>query len=162
MELLVQQVRQVVQGSSGADGSSGAAIANWYAAYSSNIDHVQPAGNTPVAVTFQTTELENGIVLDVNQQIRAVHNGVYEISYTVQAENQDTAPHDIDIWIKKNGVDLARKDRIKTLAADSVKYMPSTPYLLVLEAGDYLELFFASASVDVELKATSTCSVRWI
>ena len=69
---------------------------------------------------------------------------MYEISYSVQTESD--GPGEIDLWIKKNGVDLVRKDRIKTLE-DGLRYMPSTPYLLILEAQDYLELFFASSNI---------------
>ena len=66
------------------NGSSGAAIANWFASYSDSTTQIVTASNTPTVITYDTTEIANGIILDFGQQIRYPYAGIYEIGYSLQ------------------------------------------------------------------------------
>ena len=83
-----------------------AAIQRSYGAWSDSTDQ---AGSTVagVAMTFNTQDVTDTITLVNNSEITVPNTGVYDLQFSAQFQNTDNAQHDVVIWFKVNGSDLA-------------------------------------------------------
>lgn len=64
--------------------------------------------NTPKAMTFNTTDLINGVYLDaVTSRIKFSQGGLYNFQFSAQVENTDASLDDVTVWLRKNGTNVA-------------------------------------------------------
>jgi hypothetical protein len=63
--------------------------------------------NAALVVAFDTTDLSSEITLVSNSRITVARAGVYNLQFKIQYQNTDTQIHDANIWLRKNGVDIA-------------------------------------------------------
>jgi hypothetical protein len=73
----------------------------------------------------------------------------------VQLENSDTQEHDVTIWLRKNGSDVAGSSGFVAVVAKhggiNGHVLPSWNYLLDVVAGDYYELVWSATSTSVTM-----------
>lgn len=107
------------------------------------------ANNTPTLVKWNTLDSGSGFTLNANNSATSAYAGIYKIDYSLQYANTDNSQHDIDVWLRINGVDLpgstskfsipARKSagvHTFTLAVSFVMF--------TLKANDVIELYWAT------------------
>jgi len=109
-------------------------------------DYSQTAASTGVAypVTFGTNDGADGLELLNNSQIHFSLSGVYNIQFSFQFQNTDTADRNATVWLSKNGVDVPGSAGIVTVPSKH----GSTPgrtiaawnYVLKFDFNDYFEL----------------------
>jgi len=100
---------------------------------------------TATAFTFNTTDFDNGVYLSSNKMYFR-NAGVYNLQFSVQFSNTDSQIQEADVWLKKNGTNVAG-----TASKFSVpnKHGAVDGYLIAVAnffvevaAGDYIELFW--------------------
>lgn len=101
----------------------------------------QDISNTsPTIFTYNNTILEKEVTLVSSTQITVQRAGIYEFWYSIQLHSivsQDVFTY---IWIKVNGTDVPDTNgRIETKSNTSDS-LPIVPYILTLQAGDYIEV----------------------
>jgi len=93
--------RQLETGSGSIDGSG---LRLPYGAFSSDQDQITTA-NTATLMTLNTTDFANSVSIS-SSQITVATPGIYNLQFSVQFVNTDTAFQDVYIWLRQNGVDI--------------------------------------------------------
>lgn len=138
----------------------GSALSFPHIGASDTTDQYATADNTPTIVKWNTLDAGNGFTLNTNNSATALYAGVYKIDYSLQFANTNNAQHDIDIWLRINGVDLpgstskisipARKSAILPTYTLAVSFV-----MFTLEANDIIELYWATDKAFVVSPATN-------
>jgi hypothetical protein len=120
----------------------------------------QTAANTTTAypITFNTTDYSNGVALESGSRLKVTYAGRYNLQFSVQLENTTNAPVDIDIWVRKNGTNIASSNSRFGLPArknpgDPFHVIASLNLLIDLQATQYVELVWCTGDVGADIKA---------
>ncbi len=115
---------------------------------SDSTDQYATATNTPTIVKWNTLDSGSGFTLASNKAT-ANYGGVYKIDYSLQYANTANAAHDVVIWLRVNGFDVAGSASKVTMPARKSAGVPS--YVLAVsfvmfsvDAGDDIELYWAT------------------
>jgi hypothetical protein len=82
--------------------------------------------------------------------------GIYNLQFSVQLNNPNNAPHDVDIWVRKNGVDIPNSNSRFGLPArknpgDPFHILASLNIFADMKQDDYLELVWSTTSTTINL-----------
>jgi hypothetical protein len=126
-----------------------------YGAFSSNQDQTATA-NTATLMTLNTTDFSNDVSIS-SSKITVANAGIYNLQFSTQLENSSNAPQDVFIWLKQNGTDIvgstgkigmpARKN-----PGDPFHSIVGWNYYLSMTAGQYVEIYWSTTSVDVSIQ----------
>ena len=114
-------------------------------------DQTAASTTTAYAITLGNTILANNVSIENNSEVTFVYAGVYNIQFSVQLANDDNATQDIDIWFRKNGVDIASSNSRFGLAprksaGDPYHVIGSLNYVDSFQAGDYVQLYWRTSN----------------
>ena len=133
----------------------------YYGEFSKTTDQTPAAINTAYTLTFDGTEIANGVSIgSPTSRIVVSQSGLYQIAATVQISSGNSSSKNIYLWLRKNGSDVANSSRIVTIDINN-GYVPVTLLEeLSLAANDYIEIAFASTDTAVTIDsvaATAFC-----
>ena len=101
-----------------------------------------------------------GISLANGNQVVFEHSGLYSFQYDVQFANSDTGTTNranVDVWLRKNGVDVPNSNSIYTvnrsIGGIDGQTVAGMDYVLPLAAGDYLQLCWAVSFTTIYMAA---------
>jgi len=119
------------------------------------------SANTAYAMGMNTTVISNGIDLVNTTDITVKNYGIYNLSFSMQFENQDNNFHSVSVWFKKNNTDIAYSNRIITVparksAGNYGHVVAQVSFIEELEVDDYLTAYWSTESTQVILQATGT------
>ena len=132
-----------------------------YGAWSDSTDQ---AGSTVagVAMTFNTQDVTDTVTLVNNSEITVPNTGIYDLQFSAQFQNTDNAQHDVVIWFKVNGSDLANSATVLTVPArkSSNVYgyaVAAWNIFFSLNSSDYVEIYWIkeNAAVTMEHRAST-------
>ena len=124
----------------------------YYGVFSDTSSQPIGAANTPQAVTFNTTDVSNGVSRGTpTSRIVCAESGLYNFQFSIQIESSSASQKDIYLWPRINGTDVANSATIVTISGSGTKLVPSWNFNLTLTAGQYFELMIASDSTAVSL-----------
>lgn len=137
-----------------------------YNQLSSDQDQTAASVANAYAITLNTDEFPDGISIVSNSQITFAKEGIYNIAYSIQFTNTDNSSHDIDIWLRKNGADIANSNSRFSIPARKSSGDPShliavTPIMVDITAdGQYIEIMWrvSNTAVSIEHYAAVTAS----
>jgi hypothetical protein len=110
------------------------------------------------AITLNTNEFPDGISIVSNSRITFAKEGIYNIVYSIQFKNTDNSAHDVDIWLRKNGADIANSNSRFSLPARKSSGDPShliavTPIMVDLTADNqYIEIMWRVSNTAVSIE----------
>lgn len=126
-------------------------------AFSSDVTQFQVGGlsNSPTAITYNSTDVTNGIALVPGQdsQIRVSKAGVYMFQFSCQLDKTGGGTSICDIWLRKNGTDIPYTATQVVVAGTNGETVMTVPFLLPLDANDYVEVVFASPDATMAITA---------
>jgi hypothetical protein len=125
----------------------------YWASYYSTVSQTNPVGGAVNKVTFNNSTGNYGISVASNTQITVSNAGVYSIYFTAEVDKNDGGADQVDFWLMKNNSNLTATNRRATLSAAGEKTPVSVSYIQSLNAGDYLEIAWSSADIDLLLYA---------
>lgn len=108
--------------------------------------------NTATSITLGTTLSSNGVsVGSPASRIVVAESGFYQIDANLQVQSGSSSAKDIYVWLRKNGSDVV--DTVRAVTNDiNNGYTPiALNYTISLAASDYVELYWAADSTDVDL-----------
>jgi hypothetical protein len=146
------------QGSVGPTGATGAGGAlGYWGSFWSTEDQIAVTANTEYRITCNNTDPDSyGVFVSNGSRINFTSAGVYSIIYSVQFVNTSNQIHDANIWLKKNGSNVADSDSkwsvVERHGNIDGHAIGSVNYVLKLNAGDYLELAWQTTSTQLSLQ----------
>lgn len=108
--------------------------------------------NTATAITLNTTISSNGVSLS-GTQVQVSQSGLYSFSVSFQLSSANSSVKDVYLWFRKNGTDLANTTITHSLESGTAKSVQSRTLNISMNAGDYIELYWASPDTGVSLSA---------
>jgi hypothetical protein len=123
----------------------------------STVDQTAVSTTAEYAITCNTTSIANGVEIQNDSQIRVTYPGYYNIQFSVQLSNGDNTPQDIDIWFKKNGVNIADSNSRFGLAArksagDPYHTIAALNFIVFLTPDDYLQLYWCTTNTAAKIE----------
>jgi hypothetical protein len=124
----------------------------YYGIFAKTADQSPLAVNTAYVATFNDTEISNGVVIGTPaSRIVVPESGLYQFAATVQITSGSSAAKNVWVWFRRNGVNYPNSARVVTSNINN-GYIPVTlNEFFTLAAGDYVEIAFASDSINVTL-----------
>lgn len=126
------------------------------ATYSSTADQVIAVSGTPQALTYNTTQFNNGTTLVSNSRVYVTAQGNYNLNYSVELSHAGVgAIQTATTFLKKNGTTIANTGRQWSIASIGYQIAAMAEFTVSLNAGDYVEVFFSG---DTSLSANATAA----
>jgi hypothetical protein len=127
-----------------------------YGAFQDATTQTAASANTAYAINFDTTDLSNGIYLSNGSRINVRNTGTYNLQFSSQFVNTDTQIHDADIWLRKNGTNVAGSNGQVSVPNNhgsvNGRLLSAWNYVITLTAGDYVELIWNVTNTQVYLE----------
>ena len=137
-----------------------------YGAFSSYTTQSTTA-NTATLLTISTTDFANGVTLNGSSAMVASVSGIYNMQFSVQLENNDTAPQDVFIWLRQNGTDISGSTGKVGMPARKSSGNPSHDikgwnYFLSMNENDTIQIYWSTtnASVTIPTYTASTSPTK--
>ena len=110
--------------------------------------------NTAKAITFNTTDLSNGVYLGTpTSRVYVDTPGIYNYDMSFQLDKTSGGVGNFFIWFRLNGVDVANSASYIQIQGNNHEIFSSLNYFFDLNAGDYVEIMFSVSTLSVELAA---------
>jgi hypothetical protein len=142
--------QQIIDGAGGGGGAVG-----YYAQYQDDISQPLAVVNVGQPVKFRTMDFSNGVTVNSDTEITIANTGIYNLQFSFQYQNVDSQEHDVTIWLRKNGSDVAGSAGFVAVVSSHGGIpghcIPSWNYLLDAVGGDYYELYWSATSTQVTL-----------
>jgi hypothetical protein len=129
-----------------------------YGAFYDTADQTAASTTIAYAITLNSTTISNGVSVENNSQITFAYEGVYNIQFSIQLANDDNATQDIDIWFRKNGVDISNSNSRFGLAprksaGDPYHVIGSLNFVDSFTENDYVELYWRTSSTSAYIES---------
>jgi hypothetical protein len=139
-------------------GTGGKYLSLPFGAFYDTTDQIAGSTTTAYPITLNSISFENGVTIENSSQITFANEGVYNIQFSLQLANTDNATQDIDVWFRKNGVDIANSNSRFGLAPrksalDPYHVIASLNYVDSFQAGDYVQLYWCTTNVLAYIEA---------
>lgn len=137
-------------------------------AYLSAYSTIDQTGSTSAATAFLfgTTGFSSGISVANNgsgnpTRITFAVTGTYMVAPNIQFKNTDTADHDVTIWLRKDGSNIANSATILTVpkAADGGNTFFQIVFYEQVTAGQYIEVMWLPENVAVTADYTAAGAI---
>ena len=142
-------------GTQGVAGSIGnTAIGSYYST------QIQPISVPPAAetiITYNNTGFQRSVSLASSTQITVGKTAVYEAYYSLQIDRTSGgSPITIFIWLKKNGSTVPDTNSSVSVNSNNERLLPYVPYILSLNAGDYIEFAIQATDINTRILAETS------
>lgn len=107
------------------------------------------------AYSYDTTVDSRGISVVSGTQIQVGYSGVYNIQFSVQLEKQSANKEDVDIWLRKNNVDVPWSATTIVVEGSSDRQVAAWNFFLSMDTNDFAEIMWHTDDTDVEAVAVS-------
>lgn len=108
------------------------------------------------AITMNTTDIAKGISLASTTRITLPQVGNYALSFSAIGHNSGSASAKwMNIWLRKNGSDIANSSTIVSTAKDNPTTVVATFDVSCTTPGDYYELMLAGQDTGTQILATA-------
>jgi hypothetical protein len=133
-----------------------------YGAFHDNNDQSATTTVDAYAMSFDTTDFNNGVSVASGSQITVTSSGIYNLQFSAQVTNSNNQIQDIDIWFRKNGTNIAASNsRFSVNERHGVvdgHLIATLNFFVDLDAGDYVQIMWSVTNTDIRLEATGTQS----
>ncbi len=125
-----------------------------YGAFSSDQDQTTTA-DTATLMLLNTTDFANGVSISSSKIIVATA-GIYNLQFSAQFQNTDTAFQDVYIWLKQNGVDIPGSTGFVSVpnrhAGTDGHTIIGWNYFLTMAVNDYVEMYWSVPNTAVSIQ----------
>lgn len=142
-------------------------INNPYGAFQDSTDQVAANTTTAYAITFDTTDFNNGVTLSNSSRLNVSQSGIYNIQFSIQFKNTTNDTQDVDVWFKKNGTNIDKSNSRFGLgprksSGDPTHMISAMNFFVSMETNDYVEIMWRPSDVGISIEhyATSTTPTR--
>jgi hypothetical protein len=134
--------------------SGGVGIRLPYGAFSSDADQTATA-NTATLMTLNTTDFSNEVSIS-SSKITVVNAGIYNLQFSAQFQNTDTAFQDVYIWLRQNGVNITGSTGFVSIpnrhAGTDGHTIVGWNYFVSMAINDYVEIYWSIPNTAVSIQ----------
>ena len=110
--------------------------------------------NTAKAITFNSTDLSNGVYLGTpTSRVYVDTPGIYNYDMSFQLDKTSGGTGEFYIWFRLNGTNVANSASYIQIQGNNAEIFSSLNYFFDLNAGDYVEIMFSVSDLSVEVAA---------
>jgi hypothetical protein len=110
--------------------------------------------NTAYAVTFNTTDLSEGVYRgSPTSRIYVDEPGIYNFQFSAQLDKTAGGVGIFDFWIRVNGADIANSAGRVRIQGNNAELVTAWNFLTRMKAGDYFELMWAVDDISCQITA---------
>jgi len=110
--------------------------------------------NTAYAVTFNTTDLSEGVYRgSPTSRIFVDEPGIYNFQFSAQLDKTAGGVGIFDFWIRVNGADIANSAGRVRIQGNNAELVTAWNFLTRMKAGDYFELMWAVDDITCQITA---------
>jgi hypothetical protein len=134
----------------------GGALAYW-GSFWDTTTQTAAAVNTPQAITINTADAaNNGVSVVSSSRVTFANAGVYSLTFSIQFTNTSTANGSTQIWLRKNGTNIAdtnsHYDVPDKQGSSFSSEVFTVNFVLELVASDYIQVFWQTSTTSVQLE----------
>lgn len=128
-----------------------------YGSFMSTTTQNPTAINTPARLAFDLQNYANQMYYTTGDGIHFQQDGLYNLQFSSQVLNSDTQTHDVDIWFRKNGVDVPNTASVfsvlGTHGGQPGYFVVAANFFVDILAGDYIEMWWSTNSTSVSIQS---------
>lgn len=125
-----------------------------YGQFLDTTTQIPAAINTPYGVTFDTTDVSNGVYIgSPTSRIYVDERGIYNFLFSIQLDKTAGGVGLVWIWPRINGVDVPNSNSQVRIQGNNAEQLATIGYFFKLNAGDYVEIMYAVDDVTVQLQS---------
>jgi len=129
-------------------------INNRYGSFSSTATQTAAAINTAYPITFNSTELTNGVYIGTpTSRVYVDRPSVYNFQFSLQLNKTTAAAKNVFLWYRLNGNNAANSATKVTLQGSSAAAVAAWNFVLSMAAGDYFELVWSTDDTGCVIQA---------
>ena len=111
-----------------------------------------PVANTVNLFTFNSTWITDGVQVIESSKLKVLHAGNWNIQFSAQVEKTDSGEDQINIWLRKNGSDIAYTNTRVTVDGNNAKVVTAWNWVVTSVANDYFQIAWSSADTDMRMQ----------
>lgn len=130
-----------------------------YGTFYDNTDQTAADTLTAYPVTFNTPNGASNVVLESGSHIKVLVAGVYNAQFSIQfisTENNANNPSEVNVWFRKNGVDVAESNSMFTVPTRHGTHdgalIAAMNFMIELQANDYIQLIWQTENTNISLQ----------
>ena len=132
-----------------------------YGSFYDTTDQTAAAINTAYAMTFNTTDLSQGVYLGTpTSRVYVDRPNVYNVQFSAQVINASGGANRAWIWLRKNGTDVPESSGAVRIQGNNTEAIAAWNYILQMNAGDYIELMWEVDDLGVSLHADPATAIH--
>ena len=130
----------------------------YFGSFYSTVDQASLGANLANKMTYNTTDISNGVSIVSNSRITIANAGIYNIQFSAQLDKTDSGDDVVDIWLCKNTNLVDYSNTQTTLVGNNGKHVAAWNFFVNAAAGDFFEICWTSADASVFLNAVTAQS----
>ena len=164
LRLYFNRLENITRSLLGRDG--GRFLSNPFGAFSSESDQTAASTTVAYAITYDATDIDDSVYLSNSSRLNVTYRGIYNLQFSIQFVNTDTQIHDVDVWAAINGTNVSSSNSRFSVpnrhGGVDGHLIAALNLFLSMEAGDYVELYWATTNtaVSVEYLAAASSPTR--
>lgn len=128
-----------------------------YGMFQDNTDQSATTTASEFLTAFGSTDYSNGVYISNTSRVNVRNYGIYAAQYSLQFKNTTNDGQDVDVWLKKNGTNVAGSNSKFHIPARKSTSDPShliavTTLMVELNAGDYIQVAFRVTNIGVNME----------
>lgn len=130
----------------------------FYGTFFDNTNQTAANTTTAYAVTYNTPNGANGVLLSNSSQITFPYAGVYNIQFSLQfinSDNNTNNPAEVNVWFRKNGSDVAESNSQFTIpnkhGGHNGASIAALNFIVEVNANDYVQLMWQTENTSISL-----------
>ena len=132
-----------------------------YGSFYDTTDQTAAVINTAYGMTFNSTDITKGVTIGTpTSRVYVDTRSVYNIQFSAQFVNTAGGAHNVWVWLRKNGTDVANSATTLRLQGNNAEEVAAWNFLLDMNAGDYFELMWEVSDLAVALLADPASAVH--
>lgn len=132
-----------------------------YGSFYDTTDQTAAAINTAYAMTFNTTDLSQGVTIgSPTSRVYVDRPNVYDVQFSAQFINTAGGAHRVWVWLRKNGTDVPDSAGAIRIEGNNSELVVAWNYLVQMNAGDYFELMWEVSDTAVSLHYDAATAVH--
>lgn len=117
--------------------------------------------NTAYAITYNTTDISNGVYLgSPSSRIYVDEAAIYNFLFSIQLDKSSGGTANFWIWPRVNGVDVPNSASQIRIQGNDAELFSAAGFFFNLNAGDYVEFMFEVSDTSVQLASFAATTIH--
>ena len=117
--------------------------------------------NTAYAITYNTTDISNGVYLgSPSSRIYVDEPAIYNFLFSIQLDKSSGGTANFWIWPRVNGVDVPNSASQIRIQGNDAELFSAAGFFFNLNAGDYVEFMFEVSDTSVQLASFAATTIH--